>query len=259
MHSLVAKMSYPDIIGDCPIEDIKAKFHNERQLAKKIEFAINYAGDANTIANNMSLPKEQAQKIYDNYMQGLSGIAKYQEYCKKAVVQKGYITINPLTGHKSYWWDWKACMYALRLYEEQNFEELRRFNNKVHFVHVIGNDGETRPVYLDNIMDFTDIKLVKKKLSDWKKRSVNFRIQGTGALCFKLALQYLWKYLKEHSLVGAVKLCIVAHDEFNIEVPENIAEEMGKVLTDCMKKGAAPFCTEVELGADAEINDYWVH
>ena len=26
MHSLVAKMAYPDIIGDCPIEEIKHKF-----------------------------------------------------------------------------------------------------------------------------------------------------------------------------------------------------------------------------------------
>ena len=37
MHSLVAKMSYPEIVGDCPVEDIKANFHQQRQDAKKIE------------------------------------------------------------------------------------------------------------------------------------------------------------------------------------------------------------------------------
>lgn len=41
MHSLVAKMAYPDIIGDCPIEDIKDKFKEYRQEAKGVEFAIN--------------------------------------------------------------------------------------------------------------------------------------------------------------------------------------------------------------------------
>lgn len=41
MHSLVAYMAYQHIIPrDTPIEDIKKKYHNERQEAKKVEFAI---------------------------------------------------------------------------------------------------------------------------------------------------------------------------------------------------------------------------
>ena len=41
IHSLVAKMTWPDVIGDCPVEDIKSKFHEYRQEAKGVEFAIN--------------------------------------------------------------------------------------------------------------------------------------------------------------------------------------------------------------------------
>lgn len=45
MHSLVAYMAYPNIIPrDTPIEDIKKKYHNIRQEAKKVEFAVNYGG-----------------------------------------------------------------------------------------------------------------------------------------------------------------------------------------------------------------------
>ena len=40
VHSLVAKMSYPDIIGDTRVEDIKDKFHRLRAEAKGIEFSI---------------------------------------------------------------------------------------------------------------------------------------------------------------------------------------------------------------------------
>ena len=40
VHSLVAKMSYPDKIGDCPVEEIKSKFKHWRQEAKGIEFAV---------------------------------------------------------------------------------------------------------------------------------------------------------------------------------------------------------------------------
>lgn len=41
IHSLTAKMAYPDIIGDCPVSEIKDKFKHYRQEAKGIEFAIN--------------------------------------------------------------------------------------------------------------------------------------------------------------------------------------------------------------------------
>lgn len=41
VHSLAAKMSYPDIIGDCPVEEVKSKFKHYRNEAKGIEFAIN--------------------------------------------------------------------------------------------------------------------------------------------------------------------------------------------------------------------------
>lgn len=42
IHSLVAYMSYPNIIPrGTPIEDIKKKYHEARQDAKGIEFAVN--------------------------------------------------------------------------------------------------------------------------------------------------------------------------------------------------------------------------
>lgn len=41
IHSLTAKMAYPNIIGDCPVSEIKSKFKHWRQEAKGIEFAIN--------------------------------------------------------------------------------------------------------------------------------------------------------------------------------------------------------------------------
>jgi DNA polymerase I-like protein with 3'-5' exonuclease and polymerase domains len=41
VHSLVAKMSYPDKIGDCEIEKIKDLYPDLRSEAKGVEFAIN--------------------------------------------------------------------------------------------------------------------------------------------------------------------------------------------------------------------------
>lgn len=49
IHSLTAYMSYHEIPRDTPIKDIKKLYHNLRQDAKGIEFAINYGGTADTI------------------------------------------------------------------------------------------------------------------------------------------------------------------------------------------------------------------
>ena len=63
--------------------------------------AINYGGDANTIANNKGIPLEEAQVIYDSYMNGFKGVTAYQDLCRKDVMDKGYLLLNPITKNKS--------------------------------------------------------------------------------------------------------------------------------------------------------------
>ena len=89
VHSLVAYMSYPNIIPrNTRIEDIKKLYHEQRQDAKGIEFAVNYGGDAHTIASNKGLPIKEAEKIYSDFMKGFPGIYRYQQYCRKEVMNK---------------------------------------------------------------------------------------------------------------------------------------------------------------------------
>lgn len=84
-------------------------------------------------------------------------------------------------------------------------------------------------------------------------------IQGTGALCTKLAMIKFFNYLRQHNLLFKVKLCILVHDEADVEAPEEIADEIGKILVKCMEAGGAPFCTRAKLSADISIDDHWVH
>ena len=84
-------------------------------------------------------------------------------------------------------------------------------------------------------------------------------IQNRGACCFKLASIILFNYIIDHNYQNIVKLCVPAHDEWNIEVPEELEEEMAGVLINSMIKGGKPFCPNVFLGVDIEIGDYWIH
>lgn len=110
IHSLTAYMSYHEIPRDTPIKDIKKKYHNLRQEAKGIEFAINYGGDANTISKNKGIPIEEAKKIYNSYMLGFKGLKKYQDFRRIDWFNKGYILLNNLTGHKAYIYDYKELL-----------------------------------------------------------------------------------------------------------------------------------------------------
>lgn len=244
VHSLVAYMSYPNIIPrDTKIEDIKKLYHNWRQKAKSIEFAINYGGDYNTISKNDGIPVEEAKEIYDNFMEGFPGIKRYQDYCRAAVMRDGYILLNPLTGHRAHIYD---------------AEELKETHNKIQepgFWEYYQNVRKRNPQ--DEIVQEVRHYMQRKAASE--KQSINYRIQNRGAMCFKLSSIKLFNWIVDHKLIDKVKMCVPAHDEFNLECPAAIKEQVGKVLIDCMIAGGKPFCPNVFLGADIDINDHWVH
>lgn len=162
VHSLVAYMSYPNIIPrDTKIEDIKKLYHNWRQKAKSIEFAINYGGDYNTISKNDGIPVEEAKEIYDNFMEGFPGIKRYQDYCRMAVMRDGYILLNPLTGHRAHIYD---------------AEELKETHNKMQepgFWEYYQNVRKHNPQ--DEIVQEVRHYMQRKAASE--KQSINYRME----------------------------------------------------------------------------------
>lgn len=243
IHSLVAKMSYPEMIGDCPIEEIKHKYKHWRQEAKGVEFAINYGGSAQTIATNKNIPLVEAQEIYDSYMKGFPGVANYQMRQRKFVMSHGYILLNSKTGHKAFIYNWDEIETIKKRQKLDGYWETYRQYKK---------DRPDAPI-IDEVRSFF------RQKSNFEKHAINYPIQATGALMFKLASIYLWNYLKSNDLVFKVKLCIPCHDEWNIEVPKEITEQMTKVLQDCMEKAGTYFCKKIKMPADAEVSDHWIH
>lgn len=182
-------------------------------------------------------------------MNGFKGVKAYQDYCRKDVIQKGYILLNPITGHKSYIYDF----YNLRKTQE-------KFNNPEFWQYyremkAIAPECET----------VQEVRRYFKRKSASEKQSINYRIQGTGALCFKLASIYFFNYLLKENLLFKVKYCIPVHDEINVEAPEKIAEDIAKKLRICMVKAGEIFCTKCHLDADiSRLEDgtlptYWIH
>lgn len=290
VHSLVAKMSFPSIIGDCPVEQIKKKFHGLRNDVKsQVEFPINYGGDWNTIKAHSGKPEKECKEIYNNYMNGFVGIKAYQDRQRKFVMDNGYIILSPLTQHKAYIYDYDTLMAIQSRFNSEFWSEYKPHKGKENqllpkqvkqeiykkfasgmspksmvgiYTYTVKNGGKEtiKEVYVSlSDVYVLPVKHFYKRKAASEKQAINYPCQATGALMFKVASVFLWEYLLEHNLIFKVKLCIPAHDEWNIEVPEEIAEEMTLVLKDCMKRAGAFFCKKVELPAEGEAMDYWVH
>lgn len=203
----------------------------------------NYGGDFNTIANNKGIPINEAKKIYEDFMKGFPGIKKYQDYCRAVVLQKGYILMNPILKHRAHLYDSKFLSRMQEKFKESGFWEYYR------------EMKESSP-YCDTVMD---VKKYFKRKSELEKESINYRIQNRGACCFKLAAIKFFNWIINNNYQNIVKIAAIVHDEFDVEAPESIAEEVKDTLIKCMVAGGKPFCPNVFLGADAEVGDCWIH
>lgn len=222
-------------------------------------------------------------------MRGFKGMKAYQDRQRKFVMENGFIILNPISQHKAYIYDYDLLMKLKSKFtsdfwsnyrlckgkETKNLPKVvkqelyKRFAECTDIRQVTGQYPYTKKVgqkegHYTAVVTLEDayvhpVKHFFKRKAASEKQAINYPCQGTGAVMFKTASCFLWDYLVKHDLVFKVKLCIPAHDEWNIEVPEELADEMTKVLQDCMAKAGGYFCRKLELPADAEINTYWVH
>lgn len=248
LHTLTAKLVFDYIPKEMTAKEVKEKFHSERAKAKGYEFAFNYNGNADTIKRNFGLTDKEANRIYDSYMKGFNGLKRYQEYKHKDWWDKGYILISALTGHKAYIYDYdklKEDKEWMKTLDWDYYRKMKALNPSCDTVKRVRHFFK------------------RKSASD--KQSSNYEIQGTGAIIFKTASILFWNKIIENNWFGIVRLCIPVHDEWNIEAPKAIAEEVAQTLYNCMIKAGEYFCTRCKLDADisrlkdGSLPTYWIH
>lgn len=249
LHSEVARACWPDILGNLTDKEIKDQYHDLRFEAKGVEFGIMYGGDANTLKARKGFDIKTAETIYNNFMSKFSGLKNYQEYCRKDVLKKGYILMNPIFGHRAHIFD---AEWMFKMQEKFKDPEFWQYYN------IMKKDSP----YCDTVRE---VKRYFKRASESGRQGINYRIQNRGAMTFKLAMIKLFNWIVAHNYQNIVKFCAFVHDETNIECPEEIAEEVASITLKCMEAGGKPFCTRAHLGADlarnkdGSIPNCWVH
>lgn len=243
LHSLTAKLVFPQIPKTTPTKDIKVLYPNERKKAKGYEFLWNYGGGVSTLERNFGLPHDEAVRLDTAYRKGYTGLASYQEHQRKEVMRLGYILLSPITGHKAYIYDYEDLKKQMERQKQSGFwdyyKEMKRDAPDCDTVQAV--------------------RRLAKRRADSEKQSINYPIQAAGALTFKLACIKFYNYVLANNLIGVVKFCIPAHDEINCECPENTSEAVGTALIDCMRRAGDIFCTRAHLDADMSVADHWIH
>lgn len=248
LHTLTAKLVFPYIPKDMTAKEVKANYHKERQLAKGYEFAFNYAGNADTIKRNFGLTDEEANTIYNNYMNGFNGLKQYQDFRKKDWFNKGYILLNALTGHKAYIYDYNSMLQTKSKFTKEFWDYYREMKKEA-----------------PNCDTVQEVRKFFKRKADSDRQSVNYPIQATGSMCLRVSMINFFEYLRKNNLLFKVLITITPYDEINIEAPKEISEEVADILYNCMVKAGSYFCTrcklDAEISRDKEGNlpNYWIH
>lgn len=248
LHSLVAKMVYPEELKDIPVELVKKLRPDLRKKAKAPEFTFAYGGDANTLIGRDHIPEDEAHTIEANYKKGFPGVAAYQSYQRKVVMQLGYINTCPEVGFRAHIYDFEELDRVQKQFNQEFWQRYRTLK-------------ATNPD--DSLVE--EVRHYFKRKSASERQSINYPIQSRGSAIFKIAAVNLFNWVVKNNLFGIVKFCIPAHDEFNIEAPEDIAEMVADKLHEYMVKAGKFICRIVPLEAevsrlkDGTLPTYWIH
>lgn len=126
LHSLVAKMVYPDELKDIPVEQVKKLRPDLRKKAKAPEFTFAYGGDANTLIGRDHIPEDEAHAIEANYKKGFPGVAAYQSHQRKIVMQLGYINTCPEVGFRAYIYDFEDLDKVQKQFSQEFWTKYRK-------------------------------------------------------------------------------------------------------------------------------------
>ena len=245
MHSFVASKIFPEL-AKIPLNDIKAKHKDKRQIAKGAGFAINYGGTGITIAQNLSLPLQRGEEVYSAYFKAFPGLAQYFRREKEKALNLGYIEFNEISNRKCFIW----------YYED--FKRLKEQVSKKGFWLKYGKEKRVgSELYHRELKSL--VREYSMKKGNIERMSLNYPIQGSSADITKLAGIFMFRYLEEKNLLFKILMPNVVHDELHLECSKEIAKEMAVILKASMEKAGDIFCKIIKLRAEPCITEVWAH
>lgn len=130
-------------------------------------------------------------------MKGFSGLKRYQDFRRKDWWEKGYIDLNPLFGYKAFIYDYPYLKSLQESFRKEGFWDYYR-------------EMKIEAPTCDTV---TKVKNFFRRRSDSDRQSVNYPIQHTGALCYKISMINFFEYLRYNNLLFKVFIPVTPYDK----------------------------------------------
>ena len=239
---------------------------DRRSKAKTILLGITYGMGSSTLAERMSLSKEEAGKIIEDFYKGFPGVKKLTDDSQQMLRTKGYVT--DMFGRRRHIPDAMLPKYELTMSGGNNL-----FNPLLHSINQLDDKSEKLIAkYRDELEKATwkkdkDLIIAQAKkdgitvkdnsgfVSRALRQCLNARIQGTAASMTKLAMIMVHND-KELNDLG-FKLLVTVHDEMFGECPTENSERCGKRLCEVMIEAAKVRCGIVPWKCDPYTVKHW--
>jgi DNA polymerase-1 len=245
MHSYIASKLFPELEG-LDLKTIKKEHKELRDIAKQAGFAINYGGNGQTIADNLSVSTSRGNEVYEAYFKAFPMLKDYFKSCQTRALRRGYVFFNSITGRKSY----------IDFFEE--FKDLSAEVNEPGFWDLYRVEKKAQSDSYKHSLKGTVRKYFNYK-GQIERKALNYPIQGTSADITKIACVYFMEWIEQNDLLFKVKICNVIHDEILVECPLGMENEVAAVLKEKMEKAGSFFCPIVPLEAEPNISLAWEH
>jgi DNA polymerase I-like protein with 3'-5' exonuclease and polymerase domains len=238
LHSFVAKLVFPEL-GHLSDEELKTQHPDKRQMCKSAAFAIAYGGNGSTISNNLNIPEEQGNDVYERYMKAFPQIKEFFKKCYDYSARSGYTVMDPFGG--------KRFMYRGREFKE-------KYTDKAYWEKYWDEKRKDSKWFKNEKESMRWFHGMAKEL---RKESVNTRIQSTAATMSAIAGNYMLQYIYSNKLIDKIKVVCFVHDSIVLQCSEKIAEKTAKVLQACMEQAGKECLKNLPIKCDVRISDSW--
>ncbi|VDQ08664.1 unnamed protein product [Trichobilharzia regenti] len=199
-----------------------------RQQAKQLCYAILYGMGAQTLASQLNIPEQNAQKLIDSFLHTYSGVQKFITATIASAHHDGQI--KTLNGH-------------IRLLPALTAKTLcdNGTNHEFDFSRSKKNDFRHH---------FAVVKA--------ERQAVNSMIQGSAAEIAKLAMLAVDEALNSSQLSGYANLVLHEHDELIYEVsPASSVKRFGLLIRQTMSNVGKQCNLSVPLPVKLKIGSNW--
>lgn len=195
-----------------------------REQAKALNFALNYGAGAHKVSKMLDIPFKRAKELVEGFFNTYEGVRTFYDKKLTEALEKGYIVIDEgITNSRTYL---------------PNFKRFKVLESYIKSV--------PRP-------DRSLSKEYSMLLSEYTRLTMNYPIQGTGALMMKLACVYIHKLIKKKNLFDSIKIVNIIHDELMYEVKG----EFSHIIIDSMSKASSYFCKTIQIPSTVNCSKYW--